>query len=276
MKQIRTLFIASFLCLGAYSCTETGNTPISFATKESYLQAGVDDSRAISALCEGFSYALEQSVFYNPNSYGEGVSVRSSYSGGLFTIHFTFNGLCNDGVVRSGNITAKMDSVPWKANSKIELKYANYLISGATFTGTQYLTVTQAHYTDTLPLSATSVACASSVNNASMVVVVNNDKYQSTWSSEQEWEWNPKQIFIAGSGEGTTSSGFSYRYSVANDLLKSFNCKYISEGVEEMVSGQDTATIDFDTFEEEDNCDRSAYFVYLTFQGNTTEEKLPY
>lgn len=273
MKQIRNACIAFSLCLAAYSCVEPGNVPISHATKESYLQACVDDSRAISALCEGFSYTLEQSIFYNPNRYGKAVTVRESYTGGFYTIYFTFDGMCNDGVVRSGSITAKMDSVPWKTDNKIELKYTNYSTNGATFTGMQYLTITQASYTDTLPLSATFIACTSSVKNASMVETVNNDKHQSMWSGEQEWEWNPKHIFIAGNGKGTTKFGFNYSYLIIDDLLKPLGCKYISEGVEEMVTERDTAIFDFDTFGGEDECDR---FVYLTFQGNTTEEKLPY
>lgn len=274
MKPIRTIFIASALCLAA--CAETGNTDISLVSKELYLQAGVDDSRAIGALCEGFSFVLEQTIASDSSRYAaQGISVDKYYTGEFFVIHFEFSGLCSDGVVRSGNITAKAtkDNLPWQADSRVELKYANYLTNGATFTGTQYLTVTQAYYTDTLPRAATSIACASSVKNASLVEELNKDKYLSLWSSEQAWEWTPRQIFIAGSGGGSTSSGFSYSYLIKKDLLKPSGCKYISEGVEEMLSRQDTATINYDTFGGEDECDR---FLFISFQGNTTEERLPY
>jgi hypothetical protein len=276
MKQIRTFFIVFFLCFAAYSCVEPKNVPTTPATKESYLQAGADDSRAIGALCEGFSYALEQSVFFSPNRYGQNVTVSKSHSGGLFNISFDFKGMCNDGVVRSGNIMAKIDSIPWKTGSKIEIEYIRYSAGGATFTGRQNLAITRAHYTDTLPPAAAFITCFSSVKNASLVEVINKEEWQSSWSGEQEWEWMPRQIFIDGSGSGTTRHGFSYSYSIVNDMLKPFGCKYISEGVEEMVAGQDTATIDFDTFEDGDTCDRLSYFVYITFRGSKTEEKLPY
>lgn len=269
MKQA---FVALFsLCLAAYSCAESVDVPAAPASKESYLQANTDDSRAISALCEGFSYALEQSVFYDPTRYKQGVSVRSTYSGKFpLSVYFEFTGECDDGVVRDGTITAKMDTVPWQVDSKIELTYSNYSANGAKLTGVQNLTVTQISYTD-MPLAVAFVACTSSVKDASLMEVVDKDPWLAKWSGEQVWEWNPtpEQLLITGSGRGTTRLGFSYNCLIVSDVEKYRDCKYLGMGVEQMAAGKDTATLDFGN----DECDR---FVSLTFHEETSEVKLPY
>ena len=211
-----------------------------FKTGMGYKSTGINSVLGLDTTCADVYWSIDSTS--GSESFVDSISI-------------TFTNCTHNGRIWNGTVSWSKTARWYKVGSKTIVRPTNLTIDGNKVMFTKTITCTEATISLISPFALASY-------NVEIVggKVITTDGRTITWESSRvhKLTWDNTGIFftVSGTANGTNRNGVDYTITITKDLLWKALCQYVTEGTFDIVTPDNTLTIDFG----DGTCDNKATY----------------